>query len=847
MTIGATNVIGGSFEYSTDGGTTWSMTADNPYRVIGLAADTYNVFIRETDGGKTCEIDLGNVVITQPDELTLSASVTVMPTCSVPSTGTITAVASGGVPPYEFNIGNGWQTSPIFNNVPTRTADYIVMIRDSRNCNECGCTANLFENGSFELPTLSTRGFRLYNENDVPGWDSTASDNRIEIWYNNFQGVPAQDGVAFAELNANLESSLFQEYCTQPGDVISWSVAHRGRLGVDVATVSIGDDLATASVVETMSDGNTAWDVYSGTYTVPVGQSTTVISFDAVSTAGGKISVGNFIDDVKITIARNNCIPVNVSLQEPDAVAFTVTPEVCYDGTNGTLTVNITSGNGNYLYSLDGGTTTQTSNVFTGLTDGAYNVTVTDGFDCSTTEPATINTQIDATVIPTNEICNALGAITITPSGGDGNYQYVVTPIAPTVGGVITTTTSPINVAAGTYSVSVRDQGGAAGYCEYLENITITRIADPTVVVTANQPNCSGDTGSVDIVISNGTSNYTTTLTLQGAPGTVHTSGPSSDTTISFGTLAEGTYDVLVTDANGCTNPLPETVTITAPNALGGDSRQSQDYTCLQLGEITVENVVGGTPPYTYTLSDGTTTTTHTTTNTSYVFDSLTDGSYTVTISDVNTCSFVTTPAVVIPALPTAPALTSAVTYNCDGTGNITITPAPAGAYNYTLGATTNTTGIFNDLSDGSYTVTVDYGRDCTVDVVNITILDNQEFTAVVTNQTNPVCIGDTTIEVTASFPSTLPVNFEYSLNGGTNWNPATTNPFTIPNLDNGTHNILVRPTGSTTDCNITLAPVTLSDPSPIVVANTSYVFDSLTDGSYTVTISNRSSRCKYM
>ena len=49
--------------------------------------------------------------------------------------------------------------------------------------------------------------------------------------------------------------------------------------------MKIGDDLATASVVETMSDGTTAWGVYSGTYTVPVGQSTTVIAFDAVSTA----------------------------------------------------------------------------------------------------------------------------------------------------------------------------------------------------------------------------------------------------------------------------------------------------------------------------------------------------------------------------------------------------------------------------------------------------------------------------------------------------------------------------------------------------------------------------------
>eukprot|EP01090_Pellita_catalonica_P013006 TRINITY_DN2989_c0_g2_i1.p1 TRINITY_DN2989_c0_g2~~TRINITY_DN2989_c0_g2_i1.p1 ORF type:complete len:156 (+),score=27.10 TRINITY_DN2989_c0_g2_i1:390-857(+) len=128
------------------------MTADNPYRVVGLAAGTYNVFIREADGGvASCVIDLGNVTIGQPEELTLAASVTQEVTCNI-ATGTITATATGGIPPYEYSIdgGTSWQSSNVFNNVPPRATDYIVMIRDSRNCNECGCTAKLFQNGSLK-------------------------------------------------------------------------------------------------------------------------------------------------------------------------------------------------------------------------------------------------------------------------------------------------------------------------------------------------------------------------------------------------------------------------------------------------------------------------------------------------------------------------------------------------------------------------------------------------------------------------------------------------------------------------------------------------------------------------
>jgi len=46
-----------------------------------------------------------------------------------------------------------------------------------------------------------------------------------------------------------------------------------------------------------ISTGNTAWQQYTGTYTVPTGQSVTRFAFQAV-TAG---SYGNFIDDIVFT------------------------------------------------------------------------------------------------------------------------------------------------------------------------------------------------------------------------------------------------------------------------------------------------------------------------------------------------------------------------------------------------------------------------------------------------------------------------------------------------------------------------------------------------------------------
>jgi len=150
---------------------------------------------------------------------------------------------------------------------------------------------------------------RTYDASFVPFWNTTAPDNAIEIWDNlNPYSSPhanAYSGDQFMELNANYVASNYQDLATAPNSVITWSVAHRGRSGVDVATVSIGAP-GSVSVQQTMSTGNTAWVVYSGTYVVPSGQTITRFQFDAVSTSTGEIASGNFID--AFTVSCNNDI-----------------------------------------------------------------------------------------------------------------------------------------------------------------------------------------------------------------------------------------------------------------------------------------------------------------------------------------------------------------------------------------------------------------------------------------------------------------------------------------------------------------------------------------------------------
>jgi LruC domain-containing protein len=155
-------------------------------------------------------------------------------------------------------------------------------------------------NNLAELPAITLGRQTIVSANTVPGWETTASDNKIEIWSNGFSGVPAQEGNQFFEINANRPAALYQELCLEPGSTIRWSVWHRGRAGVDVAKVRIGASLISATEQATMSTGNTAWKYYHGTYTVPANEATTLFIFDASTTAGSG-SVGNFLDNFRIS------------------------------------------------------------------------------------------------------------------------------------------------------------------------------------------------------------------------------------------------------------------------------------------------------------------------------------------------------------------------------------------------------------------------------------------------------------------------------------------------------------------------------------------------------------------
>ncbi len=110
-------------------------------------------------------------------------------------------------------------------------------------------TENAIKNGSFEEPAFHDKNSPQWPANNVPDWDTTASDQLIEFGSRrNGKDAPQltgvdktiPDGSQFAELNADEESTLYQYAETVGGNVYEWGLSHRGREGVDHMALIIG-------------------------------------------------------------------------------------------------------------------------------------------------------------------------------------------------------------------------------------------------------------------------------------------------------------------------------------------------------------------------------------------------------------------------------------------------------------------------------------------------------------------------------------------------------------------------------------------------------------------------------
>ena len=261
------------------------------------------------------------------------------------------------------------------------------------------------------------------------------------------------------------------------------------------------------------------------------------------------------------------------------------------------------------------------------------------------------------------------------------------------------------------YPLQVIDAGNNAATIQDYASLQPCSSCPTLTITTSNVVHigCSGGTGSFDVITSGGSSPYDYVL-MQGTTAVATFTDVSS--TQSFTGLAAGTYILNVTDNDDC----PGTITITITQTLGPTlgTPVVQDAACGQSnGSITV-SPSGGTAPYTYIWDTNPAQTTETASG-------LPAGSYSVTVTDANSCTVTATISVNNIGGPTLQTTTTDATCGqANGSASVTATGG-SGTYTYIWSSTpAQTTSTATNLAAGTYTVTVDDGTCVATAVVTI-------------------------------------------------------------------------------------------------------------------------------
>ncbi|NAS12260.1 T9SS type B sorting domain-containing protein [Poritiphilus flavus] len=281
---------------------------------------------------------------------------------------------------------------------------------------------------------------------------------------------------------------------------------------------------------------------------------------------------------------NNNCEALSaaaVTVDPLQAISFTTTSTACYDGSNNaTITVNVTSGNGDYTFRIDGGAwltptpATATTYTFNGLADGSYNIEVADSYGCAAgPQLVDIESVLTATVDTVDVTGCADGSITINASGGDGTYVYAFLTSGSTVldtDFVATNSTVISSATAGSYDVYVRDNSGSSPYCQYMETVTVANAAVLAFNTTFTDPECHDGMGSIDVNITSGDGPYTIEIVdLDNGGASDQTVNNVLTNNYAFLNLLAGDYTIIITDTHGCS--LSDTpITINNPDELVG-------------------------------------------------------------------------------------------------------------------------------------------------------------------------------------------------------------------------------------------------------------------------------------
>jgi gliding motility-associated-like protein len=816
-----------SYSYVISGAPAGTYSASASAVLDPATATSWDVYVK----------DVNNCVITTP--LTIAIATDPLPTgitvpglsqCpSATGTYTFTVNVAIGIAPFEYSVGNGFQTSPTFTVKAPGTYD--VTVKDANGCSTTVLGLVVI------LPALQLQATITALPTCVDG-DGTltllATGGSGNYEYNIDSGA-YQASPNFTNIFAGTHTLTVRDVttnCTKSVPVTFGAATPITGFALSKTDVTChgGNDGTITATINSPAVGVNDNPIYS--YSIDGG----VTNQTSASFSG--LIAGTYT--VRVTSGRGCVATQTITVIEPAIIAVpapTLVQFGCNSGSNAMnfatiAVIGVTGGSGVYNYEfIKGGTRVQfgTSNTYTeaNVLGGTYTVNVYDDKGCLGTAPATITIvpfialdKINSTV--NNAItCTNLQDITVSVSSIGGtptNLQYTVADSNSTTGVIganynFTNSTgvfTGLNI--GNYIVTVNnlDTDCSIQSVHYVNqpntfDLTINNIVDVTCF--------SGTNGNANVTIIDRTITATNpdqagpfSYTINDALGNPISSGTSPNAgAFTINAFAAGTYAITATLTNSPYCSVTKNFTINQPNAALTIAETHTAITCISGnndGSISATAIGGWPGAYEFQLELGATVVSPWSAVAN--FTGLTQGTYTVRVRDIRGCSVFVN---VILANPTPIVFTAAPStplVSCYGDKNASITVSlPTGGqgsnYLYTLNTTSvspvissgpQASNVFANLGVGTYTITVSDGWGCSAtSSAPIVIAEPTIVTASLVVATTQTCTNPAALTLSA-VGGTPP--YTYSADGLT-YNATTFNSsLTVP-IAVGTHRYYVK------------------------------------------------------
>ncbi|MFY7910334.1 MAG: PKD-like domain-containing protein, partial [Emticicia sp.] len=533
----------------SSGTATWysdiNLTTSVSSPVSPTSTTTYYVACVSTAG---CKSTSGNITVTVNPTPSAPTGASASPaTICVGQSSNLSATCSSGTVTWYTN--SALTTSVSTPVSPTITTTYFVACVSTSGCKSNALNVTVNVNPTPSAPT----GISASPTTICSGQSSTLSascSTGIATWY-------SDAGLTTTVSNPVRPSTTTTYYvsCVSPAGC-------KSTAGSIVVNVNQTPPALSSSTTE-YCQGNTASQL-----SVMGAPGATVLWYSAATGGVGSTTaptpststVG--ITNYYVSQTQNGCeterATIAVVINPNPSLTLTASTVICA-GSTATIIASTAGGTPNYEYSKDG-TNFQSGNIFTGIAAGTYTITVKDSKGCINSQPITItqNDPLALTTESSNDCTVGNNAIiTISGTGGKAPLTYNIN------GGSYGSTTTFANLAAGNYTVGVKDDNG----CVLEKTLNVNTVPDLTISIE-NQNNCIvGNTGNVTVSATGGLEPYQFRIDGGSLGGNT------------FNGLSAGVHTAEVVDARGCTKTInieiiekPNAPTVVSPTICVGQS-----------------------------------------------------------------------------------------------------------------------------------------------------------------------------------------------------------------------------------------------------------------------------------